>query len=195
MTGSSPRDHAPTPGATVPHLTRRAACSSTNLARMKTLIHIAWPVKAWSIPYAKVAVLRERFPHVEFVHVLTRDEAREAIVDVDACFVPALAADMVDRATRLRWVHSPAAAVEGLLPLAALAAHDVTVTNSRGVQAVPIAEHVMGGLLMLSRKFDRTLVAQRERRWIQNDLVEDWPWLLRGRRMAIVGLGTIGIEI
>jgi phosphoglycerate dehydrogenase-like enzyme len=39
------------------------------------------------------------------------------------------------------------------------------------------------------------LDAQRERRWIQNDLVDDWPWLLHGKRMTIVGLGTIGQAI
>jgi phosphoglycerate dehydrogenase-like enzyme len=71
----------------------------------------------------------------------------------------------------------------------------VTVTNSRGVQAIPMAEHVMGGLLVLSRRFDRTLEAQRERRWIQNDLSGDWPWMLHGRSMTIVGLGTIGLEV
>jgi phosphoglycerate dehydrogenase-like enzyme len=162
---------------------------------MKTLIHVSWPVKAWSIPDAQVAVLRERFPRIEFVHAATREEARELIVDVDTTLTPALTPDMVARSTRLRWVHSPAAAVEGLLPLAELAARNITITNSRGVQAVPIAEHVMGGLLVLSRKFNRTLAAQRDRQWIQNDLVDDWPWLLAGRHMTIVGLGTIGIEI
>ncbi|MBC8088232.1 MAG: D-2-hydroxyacid dehydrogenase, partial [Phycisphaerae bacterium] len=106
-----------------------------------------------------------------------------------------LTPEMVARAPQLRWVHSPAAAVEGLLPLAALDAHNVLVTNSKGIQAVPIAEHVMGGILMLSRKFHRTLDAQRERKWIQNELVNDWPWLLQGQRMTIVGLGTIGTEI
>jgi phosphoglycerate dehydrogenase-like enzyme len=58
-----------------------------------------------------------------------------------------------------------------------------------------MAEHVMGGLLVLSHKFDRTLAAQRENRWIQNDLSNDWPWLLDGRSMTIVGLGTIGLEV
>jgi phosphoglycerate dehydrogenase-like enzyme len=92
-------------------------------------------------------------------------------------------------------VHSPAAAVEGLLPLAALAAAGVVVTNSKGVQAIPIAEHVMGGILLLSRRFNRTLEAQHERQWIQNELAEVWPWLLHGQRMTIVGLGTIGLAI
>jgi phosphoglycerate dehydrogenase-like enzyme len=92
-------------------------------------------------------------------------------------------------------VHSSAAAVEGLLPLADLARREIVVTNSRGVQAIPMAEHVMGGLLVLSRRYDRMLDAQRERRWIQNELTNDWPWMLHGRSMTIVGLGTIGIEV
>jgi len=64
-----------------------------------------------------------------------------------------------------------------------------------GVQAIPMAEHVMGGLLVLARKYDRLLEAQRARRWIQNDLVNDWPYLLHGKRMTIIGLGSIGLEV
>lgn len=162
---------------------------------MKILIFISWPVKAWSIPDAQVDALRERFPDVEFVHARTLDEARALIRDVDVAFTPFIAPEMVAEAPRLKWVHSPAAAVEGLLPLAALGARGITISNSRGIQAVPMAESVMGGLLVLARKYDRTLDAQHERRWIQNELVEDWPWVLDGKRMTIVGLGTIGVEI
>ena len=163
----------------------------------RILIHIHWPVKAWCIPDAHVDALRSRFPDVEFVHARTLEDAAGIIPGVDAAFTPFLTPPMVASAGRLRWVHSSAAAVEGLLPLADLAARDVAVTNSRGVQAVAIAEQVMGGLLVVSRKIDRTLTAQRERRWIQNDLSagEDWPWVLHGRRMTIVGLGTIGLEV
>jgi phosphoglycerate dehydrogenase-like enzyme len=162
---------------------------------MKVLIHIQWPVKAWSIPDAHAAAIISEFPQVEFVRAHNIDAAGRAIVDVDACFTPYLKAEMIATAPRLRWVHSPAAAVEGLLPLAELSAHRVAVTNSRGVQAVPIAEHVMGGILVLTRKFHRTLRAQHERKWIQNELSEDWPVMLHGQRMTIVGLGTIGTEI
>jgi phosphoglycerate dehydrogenase-like enzyme len=162
---------------------------------MKTLIYVSWPVRAWCIPDIQVSALRERFPRIEFVHARTLDEAKQAMGDVDVCFTPALTPEMVAAAPRLRWVHSSAAAVEELLPLPELAARDVIVTNSRGVQAITIAEHVMGGLLVLSRKLDKTLAAQREKRWIQNDLCDDWPSLLHGRRMTIVGLGTIGMEI
>jgi phosphoglycerate dehydrogenase-like enzyme len=102
---------------------------------------------------------------------------------------------MVAAAPRLRWVHSTAAAV-GILPLQALAARHIAVTNSRGIQAAPMAEHVIGGLLLLSRRFNLMLEAQRERRWIQNQLASEmWPWSLAGRKMTILGFGTIGQEV
>jgi len=72
-------------------------------------------------------------------------------------------------------VHSTAAAV-GILPLKELAARNIAVTNSRGIQAATMAEFVMGGLLVIARRFHLMLEAQRERRWIQNELTRDtWP--------------------
>jgi phosphoglycerate dehydrogenase-like enzyme len=162
---------------------------------MKVLVYISWPVRAWCIPDAHVERLRVRFPEIEFVHTRDREEAAAAIRDADVCFTPFLTPEMVTTAPRLRWVHSSAAAVGGLLPLRELAARGITVSNSRGVQAIPIAEHVLGGLLVLARRFDLILAAQREKVWIQNQLCDDWPWVLHSRTMTIVGLGTIGTEI
>lgn len=162
---------------------------------MKALIYIQWPVKAWCIPDAQVEALRQRFPDIQFTNARTRDEAAAALRDADFAFTPFLLPEWVAGAPKLRWVHSSAAAVEGLLPLAALHQRDVAVSNSRGVQAIAMAENVIGGLLVLARKFNRTLEAQAQHRWIQNELIHDWPWLLHGKRMTIVGLGTIGIEV
>ena len=165
------------------------------VSSLKALVYISWPVKAWCIPDEHVARLREQFRDIEFIQPASLDGAKQIIGDIDVSFTPYLTKDMVAAADKLRWVHSSAAAVEGLLPLHDLAARGIPVTNSRGVQAIPIAEHVMGGLLVLARKYDRMLEAQREHRWIQNDLIHDWPSLLYGRRMTIVGLGTIGVEV
>jgi D-2-hydroxyacid dehydrogenase (NADP+) len=162
---------------------------------MNVLIYISWPVQAWCIPDTQVTALRRAFPEIAFTHARDQAETLRAMPDADVCFTPFLTPEMVNAATHLRWVHSSAAAVEGLLPLTLLAGRDIAITNSRGVQAIPMAEHVMGGLLVLARKYDLTLAAQREHRWIQNDLSRDWPWMLYGRTMTIVGLGTIGLEI
>ena len=163
---------------------------------MNVMIFTVWPVAFWQTPKSQVERLRKRFPEISFRHALTDDEASLAIETTDIALASRLSAAMVERAPRLRWVHSTAAAVANLLPLDEFAARGIIVTNSRGIQAVPIAEHVMGGLLVLARRFNVMFDAQRDRRWIQNDLTRNaWPWSLQGRKMTILGLGTIGQEV
>jgi phosphoglycerate dehydrogenase-like enzyme len=163
---------------------------------MNVLIFTVWPVAFWCTPRSQVERLRERFPDVSFTHALTDAEAAAAIETADVALASRLSTEMVARAPRLRWVHSTAAAVAGLLPLREFGSRGIAVTNSRGIQAVPIAEHVIGGLLVLSRRFNLMLEAQRERRWIQDKLTLDaWPWSLHNRNVTVLGLGTIGQEV
>jgi phosphoglycerate dehydrogenase-like enzyme len=163
---------------------------------MKVLIYTVWPVRFWQCPAAQVSVLRERFPAVSFQQVWDEAAGVEAIADADVALSASFSRAMFANARKLRWVHSTAAAVGSLLPLEALTARGIVVTNSKGIQSIPIAEHVMGGLLMLARRFDLTFASQRERRWIQNEVsVDSWPRTLNGRAMTIIGLGSIGQEI
>ena len=162
---------------------------------MNVLIFTVWPVAFWQTPKSQVERLRQGFPELNFTHALSDTEALAALETTDVALASRLSPAMVQQAPRLRWVHSTAAAV-GILPLSELSARGIAVTNSRGIQAAPMAEHVMGGLLVFSRRFNLILEAQRERRWIQNELTRDsWPWSLRGRSMTIVGFGTIGQEV
>lgn len=162
---------------------------------LKVLIYAKWPVKAWCIPGETVAALRAEFPDVQFVHAASVEEAAAELRDADASLTPHLTAEMVANAPRLKWVHSSAAAVEGLLPLADLDARNIHVTNSRGIQAIPMAEHVIGGLLVVTHRMAAMLEAQRAKRWSQNEIVDDYPSILYGKRMTVVGLGTIGMEV
>lgn len=163
---------------------------------MKVAVYTVWPVTFWQCPPSQVARLKERFPDIEFVHPANESEGMEAFVDADIAFSSGFTTAMLAKAARLRWVHSTAAAVAGLLPLPELAARNITVTNSRGIQAVAMAEHVIGGLLLLARQFDALLMAQQRRRWIQNEIsVATWPRTLHGRSLTVLGLGSIGQEI
>lgn len=162
---------------------------------MNVLVFTVWPVSFWKVPSSQVVRLREQFPRAAFTHALTDADALTAIQTADVALASRLSPAMVEKAPRLRWVHSTAAAV-GILPLRELAARNIAVTNSRGIQAATMAEHVMGGLLMLSRRFNLMMDAQKERRWIQNELAaESWPWSLKGRRMVILGFGATGLEV
>ncbi|MFI7453807.1 D-2-hydroxyacid dehydrogenase [Nonomuraea sp. NPDC049714] len=92
-------------------------------------------------------------------------------------------------ARRLRWVHSPAAGVDAVLSDGLLAS-DVTLTSSAGNGAIPLAEHAMMLLLMLSRDAPRWLRAQAERRWDRHVHGE-----LAGRTVGLYGLGNAGLDL
>jgi phosphoglycerate dehydrogenase-like enzyme len=162
---------------------------------MQVLISIQQPVRAWQIPEESVAQLRARFPDVTFVHA-TDDEARATgLATCDVAYTWILSEAEAAAATRLKWLHTSAVAVE-TIALAPLFARGVIVSNSRGVQAAPIAEHVFAVTLALAKQLPFVIDAQRTRRWSQNDVVGDrLPWLLRGRTLGLIGVGTIGSQV
>ena len=163
---------------------------------MRLLIYTGWPVKSWQIPENQVARIRRELPTDTVLHATNGDEAARDIADADAGLIPWMTPAILEKAANLRWIHSSAAAVGDLLPLSALAERGIMVSNSRGVQSVPMAEQVMAGLLVLARRLDLALAAQRDRRWIQSQLGEiDRPWTLHGKSMTIVGLGSIGLAV
>lgn len=113
----------------------------------------------------------------------------------DVAYTWILSADELAAAPRLRWLHSSAVAVETLC-LPELFARGVIVSNSRGVQSAPIAEHVLAMMLALARQVPFAIDRQRAHRWAQNELAGDrLPWLLRGRTLGLIGVGTIGREV
>jgi phosphoglycerate dehydrogenase-like enzyme len=99
------------------------------------------------------------------------------------------AADLLARSPALRWVHYVGAGLNhfnemGLWQLGA------TITNSSGVAAVPIAEHVLYLMLMLVRQAAVNLANKAKRRWEKIQSQE-----LRGKTLGVVGLGHIGQEV
>jgi phosphoglycerate dehydrogenase-like enzyme len=162
---------------------------------MKIVISIQQPVTQWQIPVEGVETLRRRFPHITFVHATTPEERARGLEESDAAYTWILNAEELARAEKLRWVHTSAVAVETLC-LRELFARGIAVSNTRGVQAIPIAEHVMAVLLALSKQLPFVLDNQQRTRWAQNDFVGDrLPRLLNGRTLGLVGVGTIGSEI
>ena len=162
---------------------------------MNVLIYFNWPVKFWNIPDAHVEILRNRFPNVSFTYSTDENAAAAAAAHADVVFTARMSAAILKHSPRLRWIQSSASSVS-TLPLSDLAGRDLVITNTRTLQAGPIAEHVMGGILILSRRFDRTLTAQRDRRWIQNEITGSAiPWCIERKAMTILGLGSIGTEV
>lgn len=89
----------------------------------------------------------------------------------------------------LKWIHTSSIGVDPLLTPEMLAS-EVVVTNSRGVCERPIAEWVLGVILMFTKDLRTTLDLQREHRWLHRETES-----LLGRRALVVGPGPVGREI
>jgi phosphoglycerate dehydrogenase-like enzyme len=161
---------------------------------MKIVVAIYSDVAAWSVPEPQVERLRREFPQHTFVRADTDEATLEAVDDAEVAFSSLITAEQFAAARRLRWVHSPAAGVGGML-FPAMVASDVVVTNSRGNSAKTIAEHVIAVTLALFRHLPRVWRRQQERVWAQNEFGPSAAIrMLRGSSVLIVGLGAIGGE-
>ena len=95
------------------------------------------------------------------------------------------------RAPNLRWMHAFGVGLDhpvfqGLLD------RGVALTNSAGANAVPIAQTLITGLLMLARGFPHRLDAQSRRAWEPQPAA---PRALDEQTLVVLGLGAIGSEI
>ncbi len=96
------------------------------------------------------------------------DELRAAVRDAEVYFGFGVPPELPTAAPGLRWAQSAAAGVRGLLKpevRQAVTAGRLVLTNAAGIMAVPIAEHVVGGVLHFLRGFDVAAVQQRARVW------------------------------
>jgi len=161
---------------------------------MKVLVAVYSPVVAWCIPDAQVEWLRREFPEHSFVRADSDAETIERIPDAEIVFGARLRLAHLVAARRLRWIHSPAAGVGNML-FPEMVASSIAMTNSRGNSSVTIAEHVIAVTLVLLRELPLAWRRQSARAWAQDEFDAGASIrTLRGARVLVVGLGSIGAE-
>ena len=119
---------------------------------------------------------------------VTLDESRTDPAEVTA-IVGVTGPVPVQRYPDLRWVHSAAAGVDGVLT-PELRAAEVVLTSAAGNGGIPLAEHALMLMLLLGRNALRWLSALSERRWDRFPHAE-----LAGRTVVIVGMGATGQDL
>lgn len=100
-------------------------------------------------------------------------------------------AEAVRRATRLKWLNSIYAGVDGM-PLDLMAQRGVVFTNGVGINAITIAEYVAMAMLTVAKGFREVVRAQDRREWLMDSpgKVE-----LFGSKALIIGYGAIGQRV
>lgn len=157
---------------------------------MKLVVHVH-DLPMWSLPVSQVERIRRALPGVDVVDVRDNAACRAAIVDADVAIAPRMLPETLAAASRLRWVHTTAVGVSWL-PLAALAAREIPVTNARGLHAEILAEHAMALLLGLRRQFPLAAARRAAYVWAQEELAAIPVPRLNATTVLVVGLGAIG---
>ncbi len=164
---------------------------------------------SWSIPPQSVAAIRAAFGRewdvVEITEASASDgdggggspAALEAIAGAEVYFGWGVSAALVRAADGvLRWAHSAAAGVGSSLS-GELAASGAVLTNSRVVQAEPMADWVVAAIGYCVRGFHALVAAQGARRWIKGEMFDGEIPIreFADTRVGIVGLGGIGSAV
>jgi len=147
----------------------------------------------WTIDSSHVDALQRAFPDVRFLEARNQDELAATIPDADVAFSSMVRENSFARARRLRWIHSSAAGVGATL-FPALVESDVVLTNSRGVQAPAIAEHILASVLAWRRRLHVAARRQQAGVWAQEEFAMLAAPPLSEMRAVVVGMGSIGTE-
>ncbi len=122
------------------------------------------------------------------------DELAKALPGTEVLLVWDFTSDAVRDAwpaadSALRWVHTASAGVDRVI-FPGIVESSVTVTNSRGVFDIPMAEYVLGLVLAMAKDLPRTLALQAEHEWRHRETES-----IAGRTAVVVGSGPIGRAI
>jgi phosphoglycerate dehydrogenase-like enzyme len=126
----------------------------------------------------------------EFVVVRTAQELEAAQPGVEILFLNHYRSELlrIVGPGDLRWIHTSSIGVDALLSDEIIES-GLVVTTSRNVCERPIAEWILGVLLLFTKDLRRTLECQRAAKWVHR---ETEPLL--GRRVLLLGVGQVGRE-
>jgi len=174
--------------------------------RRRLVVEVSAQSRNWSLPTVglerivhgappdwEVIVLDEAIPFAnEAGHVVTEGALRAA-PDMEAYFGWGIAEPLFRAAPGLKWVHSAAAGVgRSLFP--AMREGDTPFTNSSGVMADAIAEHVVAGVLFFLRGFDVAVEQQRRGEWNKAPFTDGGAAVREvcESRVLVIGAGGLG---
>ena len=160
---------------------------------MKLLIVFHHRFDFWNVPLWFAERLRKEFAPLEVVRLASYEGVEEEIRDAEVVITWSLRPEQIEPARKLRWIHSPAAAVHQLL-FPELVGRDIIITNGRDVHGPVVAEHVIALILALAKKLPQASRFQHRRAWGQEELWNSHPHPreVAGATLGLVGLGTIG---
>ncbi len=139
---------------------------------------------------ALVHALRDRLPDHDIWRARTPQDERRYVANAPVVVGQTISEALLEQATSLQ-LFACASAGTGRLPMDALAARGIAVTNASGVHVPNAAEHVIGAMLVFARRFHAAWQRQQRREWRHFAAFGQ----LAGSTATVLGLGPIGGSI
>ena len=162
-------------------------------ATIKLVIAVHHFFDQWNAPAWFPERLRSDFPQIEIVHLPDYKRLDAEILDAEILIAWSIRPEQVKAARKLRWIHSPAAAVHQLM-FPELTASDIILTNAREVHGPVVAEHVIALIFALAKKIPGSVELQQKHIWGQQLLWDEIPRVreVAGATLGLIGVGAIG---
>jgi D-2-hydroxyacid dehydrogenase (NADP+) len=133
--------------------------------------------------------LQPKFPEVAIHAAPTEEKLGSFVEEMDVLLAFRISDEMLQRASKLQWVQSLATGVDYITKNPSLS-KEVLITSTRGIHGPQMSEMAFLLMLSLSRNFPEMVRNQSTGTW------ERWPGkLLYQKKVGILGLGAIGVEI
>jgi phosphoglycerate dehydrogenase-like enzyme len=160
---------------------------------MKLLIAVHHFFDQWNAPAWFGERLRSDFREVNVVHLPDYKRLDAEIPDAEILMAWSARPEQIKAAAKLRWIHSPAAAVHQLM-FPELIESEIVLTNARDVHGSVVAEHVLALIFALAKKIPDSVELQQKHVWGQQILWDEIPRVreVAGATLGLVGLGSIG---
>jgi phosphoglycerate dehydrogenase-like enzyme len=135
------------------------------------------------------AAILAAVPEIELRVARTPPESAAVVGESEVVLSAGITTEVLDSADRLRWVQALSAGVD-YYPLERLRSMGVTLTSAAGIHAEPIAQQVLGYVLVFERRIHRGIRQQASRVWERYEGGE-----VTGKTLGIIGVGEIGSKV
>lgn len=165
-------------------------------SQTKLVFCVKFRFSLWTVPESLPAAIRARWPEMRVVLLQDNSQLPPELPDTDIFAGFTLTPEQIAMAHKLKWIHVTAAGVTHLIR-PDVKSSGVVVTNSRGIHAIPIAEHIIGMMVAMAHKFPDAFRYQAKRHWAQQEIWDGppRPSELHGATLLLVGMGAIGREL
>lgn len=141
---------------------------------------------------AYIAQLKKIANQYTFISCTDASELIGHLVDMEILFtfVAKIDSQMLESATKLKWIQTITAGVDKL-PLDEIKARGIILTNGRGIHKISMAEYAIAAMINLARNFHVMHANQMKANWDRSMSQAE----IYGQVVGILGLGSIGKEI